>query len=73
MRRPNTLAVIEVLKLCAIGKPKHFSFISSTSVLDTEKYVSKSEESLKSGGAGILESDSLEDSKKGLGTGQQIS
>lgn len=52
------------MTLCATGKPKTFTFISSTSVLDTDHYVQMSEN-----GIPVPESDDLEGSRKGLGTG----
>lgn len=57
------------MKLCATGKPKQFVFVSSTSVLDTEYYVSLSQKSLASGESGVSENDDLEGSRKGLPTG----
>jgi L-aminoadipate-semialdehyde dehydrogenase len=65
----NVLGTLECLKLCAEGRAKTFSFVSSTSVLDTDHYVQKSRKLVKSGGKGILESDDLEGSRTQLGTG----
>ena len=62
--RPNVLSTIDALKLCNEGKAKLFSFVSSTSTLDTEHYVS-----LSSQQGAIMEEDSLEGSRVGLGTG----
>jgi len=43
--------------------------VSSTSVLDTDHYVRLSDTILEAGGAGVPESDDLEGSATGLGTG----
>lgn len=69
LRKPNVLSTKSLLELCASGKPKRLGFVSSTSVLDNDHYVKLSETSLASGGTGVLESDDLEGSRKGLGTG----
>ncbi|KAF9887979.1 large subunit of alpha-aminoadipate reductase [Aspergillus nanangensis] len=69
LKPANVLGTIDALKLCAIGKAKQFSFVSSTSVLDTDHYVEESERSLVAGGAGVNEDDDLEGSSVGLGTG----
>ena len=69
LRAPNVLSTMTALALATIGKPKYFGLVSSTSVLDTEHYVNVSEKSLVEGGNGVLESDDLEGSRKGLGTG----
>jgi len=57
------------LAMCAVGKPKQFGLVSSTSVLDTEYYVKLSEKSLAEGGTGVQEEDDLEAARKGLATG----
>jgi len=69
LRAPNVLSTLTALRLCAEHHSKLFSFISSTSVLDTEAIVQKADEAVSSGGAGLLESDDLEASRTGLGTG----
>ena len=69
LKATNVLGTVHALQLCAIGKPKRFAFVSSTSVLDTEYYVKLSEKLIAAGGCGVLESDELEGSKTGLGTG----
>ncbi|KAL4932255.1 L-aminoadipate-semialdehyde dehydrogenase [Aspergillus undulatus] len=69
LKPANVLGTIDALNLCATGKPKQFSFVSSTSVLDSDHYVEKSERSIAAGGAGISEEDDLEGSAVGLGTG----
>jgi L-aminoadipate-semialdehyde dehydrogenase len=57
------------LAMCAVGKPKHFGLVSSTSVLDTDHFVKLSDSSLAAGGHGVPEADDLEGARKGLGTG----
>ncbi|KAK9650782.1 large subunit of alpha-aminoadipate reductase [Aspergillus fumigatus] len=69
LKPANVLGTIDALKLCASGKPKQFSFVSSTSVLDNDHYVLESERIIAAGGAGISEDDDLEGSSVGLGTG----
>ncbi|KAA8648719.1 hypothetical protein EYZ11_004228 [Aspergillus tanneri] len=69
LRPANVLGTIDAMKLCATGKPKQFSFVSSTSVLDSDHYVEESERIIAAGGAGISEDDDLEGSSVGLGTG----
>ncbi|KAL2866587.1 L-aminoadipate-semialdehyde dehydrogenase [Aspergillus lucknowensis] len=69
LKPANVLGTIDALKLCAVGKPKQFSFVSSTSVLDSDHYVEESERSIAAGGAGVSEEDDLEGSSVGLGTG----
>ncbi len=62
------------MELCAVGKPKNFVFVSSTSVLDNEYYVQLSDRLCGEGKAGIPESDDLEGSSKDLGQfGQALS
>lgn len=69
LRAPNVLSTMTALSLAAVGKPKYFALVSSTSVLDTEHYVTVSDKSLAEGGNGVPEADDLEGSRKGLGTG----
>jgi L-2-aminoadipate reductase len=70
LKAPNVLGTIEALRLCARpNKPKKFCFVSSTSVLDTDHFVSKSERIIAAGGEGISEEDDLSGSATGLGTG----
>ncbi|KAI9848389.1 MAG: large subunit of alpha-aminoadipate reductase [Sclerophora amabilis] len=64
LKQSNVLSTMDTLSLCASGKPKQMAFVSSTSVLDTDYYVEKSD-----GGTAISEDDNLEGSRKGLGTG----
>lgn len=69
LRDANVIGTVNLVNLCAIGKPKYFSFVSSTSSIDTDYYFHKSDESIAKGESGILESDPLDGSAKGLGTG----
>lgn len=69
LRDANVIGTINVLNLAADGKPKYFSFVSSTSALDTDYFVNLSDELLQQGKAGILESDDLKGSSQNLGTG----
>ncbi|KAF2753977.1 alpha-aminoadipate reductase [Pseudovirgaria hyperparasitica] len=69
LRKANVLSTLALVQLCAIGKPKQFGFVSSTSVLDTDYYVSLSESDTAFGAAGVSESDNLWGSRKGLTTG----
>lgn len=69
LRAPNVLGTISALRLCTAGKPKTFTFVSSTSVLDTEHYVRLSDTLLAQGKEGISELDDLSGSRTGLGTG----
>ena len=71
LRPANVLGTLTLLGLCAANKekPKSFAFVSSTSVLDTQHYVTLSDTILSAGGAGVPESDSLEGSATGLETG----
>lgn len=64
LKPANVTSTIEAIKLCATGKPKKLTFISSTSALDTDHYVQQSD-----AGQPVLESDPLEGSRQGLGTG----
>ncbi|KAL8886345.1 MAG: hypothetical protein Q9215_005927 [Flavoplaca cf. flavocitrina] len=65
LKPANVLSTITALSLCRNPrKPKFFCFISSTSVLDTDHYIQ-----LCSSGTPVPESDDLEGSRKGLGTG----
>ena len=61
LKPTNVLSTLACLALCAVGKPKHLTFISSTAVLDTDHYASLT--------TPILESDTLDGSRKGLSTG----
>lgn len=54
------------MSLAAVGKPKFFDFVSSTSTLDTEYYFNLSDKLVSEGKPGILESDDLMNSASGL-------
>lgn len=64
LKPANVQGTLDVLALCAIGTPKHLSFVSSTSVLDTQHFVDQSK-----AGTPVSEADDLSGSAKGLGTG----
>ncbi|MCJ1378412.1 large subunit of alpha-aminoadipate reductase [Xylographa soralifera] len=64
LKASNVISTLDAMELCASAKSKAFTFVSSTSVLDTDYYVKMSE-----GGTPIPEEDSLEGSRKELGTG----
>jgi L-2-aminoadipate reductase len=65
LRATNVLSTLACIQLCATGNPKRMAFVSSTSTLDNEYYVQLS----RRVGAAVLETDDLEGSRKGLGTG----
>ncbi|KAK9442948.1 L-aminoadipate-semialdehyde dehydrogenase large subunit [Metarhizium brunneum] len=69
MMRPNVLSTIDAMKLCNEGKPKLFTFVSSTSTLDTDYYINLSNAQTATGRSAILESDAMTGSRAGLGTG----
>ena len=69
LRDANVIGSLNVMSLCETGKAKNYSFVSSTSVLDTEHYFKLSDKLVLEGKEGILESDDLEGSATGLGTG----
>ncbi|KAK4619418.1 L-2-aminoadipate reductase large subunit [Fulvia fulva] len=64
LKAANVTSTLEAIKLCVSGKHKRLSFISSTSALDTDPFVKQSD-----AGQPVLESDDLEGSRQGLGTG----
>ena len=65
LRSPNVLSTLACIHLCASGRAKRFTFISSTSTLDSNHFVQMTQEHKKS----VQETDDLEGSRKGLGTG----
>ncbi|KAI0485188.1 alpha-aminoadipate reductase [Xylariaceae sp. FL0804] len=69
MMRSNVLSTIDAMKLCNEGKPKLFSFVSSTSTLDTDHYVDLSDKQTATGRGAVLEADDMQGSRVGLGTG----
>ncbi|KAH0542855.1 putative NRPS-like protein biosynthetic cluster [Glutinoglossum americanum] len=69
MMASNVISTIEAMKLCNEGKPKLFTFVSSTSILDTNHYVKLSEKQISTGQNAISEDDDMQGSRTGLGTG----
>lgn len=69
LRGPNVVGSLNVMDMCAAGKPKYYTFISSTSVLDSQYYMDLSDNLIELGKDGIPESDPLDGSRIGLGTG----
>ncbi len=69
LERSNVLSTIDALRLCNQGKPKLFSFVSSTSVLDTDHYIKLSQDQTSSGQGAVMEADDMMGSRVGLGTG----
>ncbi|KAI0702060.1 L-aminoadipate-semialdehyde dehydrogenase large subunit [Cerioporus squamosus] len=64
LRSANVLGTLTAVELASTGKPKLFTFVSSTSAIDTEYYVQLSD----SLGA-VPESDDLEGARNSLKTG----
>ena len=69
MMAANVISTIDAMKLCNEGKPKLFTFVSSTSVLDTDHYVKLSEQQIGTGQNAISEDDDLQGSRNDLSTG----
>ncbi|KAI1822510.1 alpha-aminoadipate reductase [Xylaria intraflava] len=69
MMRSNVLSTIDAMKLCNEGKPKLFSYVSSTSTLDNEHYANLSDEQTATGRGAVFEADDMQGSRVGLGTG----
>ncbi|KAK2938344.1 AMP-binding enzyme, C-terminal domain superfamily [Fusarium oxysporum f. sp. vasinfectum] len=69
LERSNVLSTIDAMRLCNQGKPKIFTFISSTSVLDTDHYINLSHEQTSTGKGAVMEADDMMGSRTGLGTG----
>lgn len=69
LRDANVIGTINVLNLAGAGKPKYFSFVSSTSTLDSDYFFNESDELTLRGLAGLSEADDLKGSATGLGTG----
>lgn len=63
------ISTINVMNLAGEGKPKQFSFVSTTSTLDSDYFINASDELTSRGFAGIAELDDLNGSSTGLGTG----
>ncbi|KAI9707850.1 MAG: large subunit of alpha-aminoadipate reductase [Bogoriella megaspora] len=64
LKSANVLSTIAAIDLCAGAKPKRFCFVSSTSVLDSQHFVSQSQN-----GYPVSEADDLQGSRRGLATG----
>lgn len=69
LERSNVLSTLDALRLCNQGKPKLFSFVSSTSVLDTDHYIKLSHDQTSMGRNAVMEADDMMGSRVGLGTG----
>ena len=69
LRAANVLSTVDCIALCASSKPKRLAFVSSTSALDNDHYTKLSQQSVANNGTGVLESDTLEGSRRGLATG----
>ena len=70
MMAANVISTLDAMRLCSEGKPKTFTFVSSTSVLDTDHYINLSDPDTSTGRQGtVLEDDDLQGSRTGLGTG----
>ena len=69
LKPANVHGTLEAIKLCSVGKAKHFTFVSSTAVLDHDHFVFESERIVAAGGEGVSEDDNLSGSRTGLGTG----
>lgn len=65
LRAANVLSTVELVEFCATNKAKRLVFISSTAVLDSRYYLNPN--NIPEGG--LLESDHLAESAKGLPTG----
>jgi L-aminoadipate-semialdehyde dehydrogenase len=65
LRAANVLSTVELVELCALNKAKRIVFVSSTAVLDTRYYLNPT--NIPEGG--LLESNPLAESAKGLPTG----
>lgn len=69
MMSANVISTVDAMRLCNEGKPKTFTFVSSTSVLDTDHYVKLSEQQVGTGQSALSEDDDMMGSRSGLGTG----
>ncbi|KAK9450456.1 uncharacterized protein V1518DRAFT_413899 [Limtongia smithiae] len=69
LRGPNVIGSVNAMSLAAVGKPKVFTFVSSTSAIDADYYVRLSDAIVSKGGAGVPEADDLAGSSSGLGIG----
>lgn len=69
MMAANVMSTMDAMMLCNEGKPKTFTFVSSTSVLDTDHYVELSTRQIGTGQGAVSEDDDMMGSRTGLGTG----
>jgi L-aminoadipate-semialdehyde dehydrogenase len=69
LKAANVIGTLTALSLATTGRHKLFTFVSSTSAMDTEHYVQLSDSVIGSGGLGVPENDNLEGSRTGLRTG----
>ena len=69
LRPSNVLSTMDCIALCAEGKAKRLTFISSTSVLDSDHYIELSQKEIAARRQGVREDDDLEGNSKGLATG----
>ena len=69
MMAANVISTLDAMQLCNEGKPKLFTFVSSTSVLDNDHYVDLSAKQISTGQDAISEDDDMQGSRRGLGTG----
>ena len=69
MMNSNVKSTLDAMRLCNEGKPKLFTYVSSTSVLDNDHYVQLSEKQISTGQDAISEDDDMQGSRTGLGTG----
>ena len=69
MKAANVLSTLDAMALCTTNKPKLFTYISSTSVLDTAHYISLSTQQTHRSEGFLSEADDLQGSRTGLGTG----
>ena len=69
MMTANVISTLDAMQLCNEGKPKLFTFVSSTSVLDNDHYVNLSAQQISTGQDAISEDDDMQGSRRGLGTG----
>jgi L-aminoadipate-semialdehyde dehydrogenase len=70
LRAANVLSTLTALDFASTGKPKLFSFVSSTSALEAPgHYVRLADSIVQKGGAGLPESDNLDGAKTGITSG----
>jgi L-aminoadipate-semialdehyde dehydrogenase len=69
MMAANVLSTIDAMKLCNEGRAKTFTYISSTSTLDTDHYIKLSDQQISTGQGSISEDDDMQGSRTGLATG----